>query len=155
MLPGARYLSDAEIQAIKEFVEDGGTLVSFRGLAQSREDFSTREENPMEELIGGTFSEEPLSSPSYISFAPEDFPGSDRITSYPVPHPRRACKVLPNESARSLGRIIQGYPIRTEKVPWITHGLATPHKKTEHPFILVNPYGRGKSIYFAGDPPAV
>jgi hypothetical protein len=154
MLPSCRYLADAEVKAIKEFVDRGGTLVSSGELALGRDDFFRREKSPMEDLIGGTFLDT-FSSPCYISFTPEELPGEDRVTSYPVPHPRQASRLKPESSVRALGKIIEGYPSRTKDVPWITHGLATPHKNTDHPFILINTYGRGKSIYFAGDPGAV
>ncbi len=155
MLPACKYLSDTQIESIKGFVENGGTLVSFVEFGLGKDDYSKRERGPVEEIIGGAFEGEPFSSPCYIEFSLKDFPGTDRITSYPVPHPRRACRIAAKGDARAIGKIIQGYPSKTEKVPWITHGLATPHKKTGHPFIIINRYGKGKSIYFAGDPAGV
>ncbi|MFA5646190.1 MAG: beta-galactosidase trimerization domain-containing protein [Candidatus Ratteibacteria bacterium] len=140
LLPTCACLSDETITLLKSFVHRGGNLVATFDTSLYDEEGNCRKDFGLSDLFGLSFSgkEEHYSPFDYCSLRKEQTFFS-RISASLFPSPEYGLKILPKEGAEVLAMFHTAMA-----------GRYVPLTEPDLPAIVLNKYGKGSSLYFAG-----
>lgn len=151
IIPDAVMMTDEQIELIKEYVKNGGTLICTGKTSMMYPDGTARENFGLSEVFGVKY----INAVNYrVSFIiPTDHTVCNGIDKREqIPNRGLQVKSEPSEGADIIARI--ALP-NTE----IVHGVrlfafdeydVAAEKVTDNPAAVVNSYGKGKCVYFAG-----
>lgn len=149
-LPNAVMLDNEEIEALKEYVREGGSLYASKYTSLISGDGHRQSDFLLSELFGVSFEGETNEILTYVAptcRAEEYFEGFN--SKYPYTLPDKQLKVRLNPGAEVLANITLPYtdPTDTRYSSILTD---PPGISTDYPSIVLNRYGKGKVIYSAG-----
>lgn len=142
MLPNIACMSDQEIQAIKDFVNTGGTLISSFETSMYNEYGEKRNGFGLEEPFGVTLAVPESFGPLRFDYVMpvQNAPYTDHLNQYKyLPAPQYVKKTVKTGSDRimDLAELLKG-------------SYDGQPGRSQNGFCYINRYGKGKSIYFAG-----
>jgi len=143
ILPNIACLSDYELGWIRQYVQNGGVLLSSFETSLYNEFGEMRSKPGLDDVFGIEFKEKLIYGPllwDYIMPSDNKYLFTDKLSEYVyLPAPKYCIKTQPitamtiADCAEFMEGSYDGYPTRSS-----------------NGFIYVNSYGLGKSIYFAG-----
>mgnify|MGYP005840347601 CR=1 FL=1 len=152
ILPEVACLDEGEIAAIKDYVKNGGNILATRitSLYKPNEmgtNFS------LEDVLGVSFHGMQDSIISYISPSGE---GASILFPYTKGHPLcilfdKQTKVKVKEGAKILGNFTASYSDFFDFNRFASIHSNPPSKETDEPSIVLNHYGKGKSLYITAN----
>lgn len=154
ILPDVRMLSDSEVEAFKNFVADGGTLMATYGTSLLDEKGNFRGEFALSDLFGVNYAGPTPYSLGYMKASKRDI--AENIPEMPILVLENFLKVQPRGSVTELFKLI--YPL-TERIPgryatqppfterFVSHRHAPPGLESPYPAAVINAYGKGKVVY--------
>lgn len=152
VLPNAACLDVAHLRALVQYVEDGGSLVStyktslfdIRGTA--RRDFG------LAELFGAQFREQAHLPLSYVRFEREGVLSQGLPEETPLLHRRSHLKVEAAQTSETEGRLT----LAQEGMNRLSAACHPPSPTASpYPAAVLKAHGKGRSVYFPGQPDAV
>ncbi len=140
ILPNIACMSDKTADAIRQFVQDGGTILAsyhtslFDEYGKRKDDFS------LKDVFGINLesSLQPIRDIDFVSLNPE--PLFEVLSQNILPSPQY-CLDVKALHAKPIGMYVDKLPARYSLLP------KGPYKK---PFILSNIFGKGQAFYFSG-----
>lgn len=143
ILPNVACLSDKEMNALKQYVSNGGTLISSFETSLYNEFGEKRENFGLADLFGVRLDDENVEGPllwDYVMPSQGDHYLSSMFKDYIfLPSPKFRLKTMPEtaqknlDCAEALKGCYDGFPPRTQ-----------------NGFMYINNYGKGRSVYFSG-----
>ena len=149
-LHNALMLHDDEIEALKDFVENGGSLIVTGLTGLYRPEGGLRDDFALAPIMGVHYMGETDEDITYIN--PED--GAQALFAnfshkYPMSVISRAVKVAADEGVAVLAKLTLPYSHSLENVKFASAISNPPGIDTDYPTVTVNAYGRGKVMYIA------
>jgi len=163
ILPNTIFLSTKAKQSIRQFVRQGGTLISTQYTSLCREDGQPRTDFALADLMGLTYRGQSDYQVDYMSGFkwqnPHTFSDMPILLRYPLPEipepaeaisarPSTACLVKPSARTEVLAWISHPYCRETTK-RFVSHKHPHPGPRSDWPAVTYHKYGRGCCIYFA------
>lgn len=157
IIPNQLYLSKKDCYHIEDFVRRGGSLISTYQTGLYGQEGKLRENFVLNEIIGTDYLSESHFSIDYIDNIDDCLEsGLPKIPLLISPRPvsligqderkQPASLFTRVNDSRILARITHPSCERTAE-HWVSHTHSNPHDRTEHPAIIYNKYGRGRSVY--------
>ena len=143
MLPNIACMSDKEMDSLREYVKNGGTLISsfetslFNEFGEKRQDFG------LSDLFGISLSEQKVYGPLLWDYAMPAKSSSEISKIYAKQNYIPAPKYCLKTTAVSAEKVFDF----AEFMKGCYDGAPG---RSKHGFIYVNNYGKGRSIYFSG-----
>jgi len=143
ILPEQNYLKKDIIKRLKEFVKNGGGLISSYKSGFFDEEGTLQEE--IFELLGNKYEKEYPYSSGYIEAVNENL--KEKIDNFPILVECKIIEVNPTTS-QVLASLVN--PLWENK-EFIATPVGPKGEKSNYPYITLNQYGRGKVIFIAGE----
>lgn len=141
ILPTSACLSSKTVLAIKQYVRQGGKLITFNDSGFYDENGRMLKPPALAEVLGinASCTSMPLKNFNYFKATTRHplFKGLEETVLFPAPSTGLAVTTRPG--AKVLARFLKPLP-----------GRYVPLTQPEHPAIISNRYGKGTSLYFAG-----
>jgi hypothetical protein len=143
ILPNMACMSDAEMDAVREFVRNGGTLVSTFETSLFNEYGEKRQQFGLADVFGCRLADEKIYGPlsfDYIMPSEDENAYSRKLSDYVyIPVSKYLLKTLPDtaQSIMDCAELMEG---RYDGFP----------DRSPNGFMYMNSYGKGKSFYFSG-----
>lgn len=140
ILPTCTSLSDETLALLRSFVNRGGNLIATFDTSLYDEQGNLRKDFGLSDLFGASFAgrERSYAPFDYCSLC-KDQSFFSKISASLFPSPSFGLEVIPKEGAEILGMFHATMP-----------GRYVPLTEPEIPAIILNKYGKGYSLYFAG-----
>ena len=140
LLPTCACLSDESVDAIREYVKNGGAIVSSHDTSLYTESGEVRTDFALADVFGARYAGRvmPYKNFNYFSICSEH-PLVDHIDIPLLPAPESVVDVTPAESANVLA-----------KFHAVQAGRYVPLTEPARPAIIHNRFGSGHSLYLAG-----
>ncbi|MBE6928693.1 MAG: hypothetical protein E7463_00300 [Ruminococcaceae bacterium] len=149
VLPDAYVLEDAEIAALRAYVENGGTLYASGRCAICDNLGGKDPAGRLRDVLGVTITGETSEKLTYIR--PED--GTDILPGYTASHPLscRSFQTLVEASAdtKVLGRLTLPWVHPEDTTKFASAISNPPGRHMDNPSLCIHPYGKGTVIYSA------
>lgn len=146
LLPNLAVLDDDQVSVLREFVANGGAVVA-TGSPGARSPKAARDQLPMEDVLGVADTGRTVGPLQYAYGYVEG--------SSPIIDNLGATDMITTEGTFRLVQAAEGAEVPISLVEQITPqppelGWIDIDATTRQPFVVVNHYGKGKSVYFPG-----
>jgi len=150
ILPNLVMLDEEEVNALKRYVSDGGSLYASRDTSIVSIDGHRQDNFMLSELFGVSYLGETDEAVTYV--APEkgwEHLFGDYSAKYPVTLIGKQTKLRLNGDVQVIATITLPYT-NPRDVKYASILTNPPGIRTEYPAIVLNRYGKGKVMYTAG-----
>ena len=145
-------LSDAELDRLRSFVEQGGTLIAAGASSLFDERGKRRTDFGLGDVFGVSYGETIAGDFVYLKL---DDPGlSKEVTAGPILVDGTCLIVKPTGNVRSLASVLEAESLRTDATT-ILWGDASPDPTLNHPGLVLNRFGAGNCWYLPFAPRAI
>jgi hypothetical protein len=152
ILPDVLVMDDEEVKALEKFVREGGGLLVSREAARLRKDGTKTDDFLLSELLGVSFQGMRTEFISYISPTGE---GQELLAPYTAEYPLGVvgaqAMVTARPGAKVLATLTLPYTHPGDPKRFASIHSNPPGVPTDHPSIVLNEHGRGKTIYVAAN----
>ena len=149
VVPDAMCMSDEETDYIRRYVRNGGNLVATRLTSLADEDGNRRHNFALSDVFGVDYLGETENNETYMGIPPELCREAGIPEDMEVKVDRQAI-VAAHAEAEALGRIILPYTNRENDAQrWMGLLDSPPGPLTDHPAVVMNEYGKGRSCYLS------
>ena len=137
-------LSDKQIAAIRQYVENGGGLVASAETSLADEMGNRRPDFGLADVFGLRYNGLTEEKFSYLQVAEKHPATAEGYMTDPVILPGPQAKVEPTEPGEVLARVV-----KPGAQWWFGH--TAPESPTEFPALFARQFGKGRVVYFASD----
>jgi hypothetical protein len=156
ILSNVLMMDDSEITAFREYVKNGGclyasnytSLVNKEGRKRSRK----RSNFALTDVFGVSYKGQTKENFTYIA-PTEDFSDlfGDYSFRYPIALSSSQMIVSAEKSAKIIGTVVLPWTDPAQPDIFASQHSNPPNVYTDHPSVIFNKFGKGKSIYVTGD----
>jgi hypothetical protein len=152
ILPNVLMMDEEETDAFREYVRGGGCLYASRGTSLVTTDGRRQADFLLADVFGASLVGE---TPEHFTYI-EPVPGHEGLLegytiAHPLGVPGAQLIVREREGAEVLGRVALPYTDPADPHRFASIHNNPPGVRTEHPAILLNRFGEGRTIYVTTD----
>jgi len=152
VLPNAACLSDAAADEVRAYVREGGSLLSTYMSSMFHANGRPRGQFGLSDVFGALYREMLGLPLSYLSFPSGSALAEGLVPDVPILHRREHLKVRNTTGSKSAATVMQA----REGTNRLSSSCHPPLRGSEAlPGAILNEFGKGRSVYFAGQPDAV
>ena len=149
VVPEAMCMSDEEADRIRRYVADGGSLLATRFTSLADVEGNRKHNFALADVLGVDYMGETENNETYIEVSPELCAEAGIPDDMELKIDRQAI-VATRPGAETLGRIVLPYTNRANDAQqWIGIWDSPPGLATDHPAVVMNEYGDGRSCYLS------
>lgn len=152
VLPNVLMLDQAEADAFRAYVKNGGTLYASKYTSLVTPDGEKHSDFLLGDVLGVSYAGETQERFTYI--APAQGQAAlfgDATAQYPVGLRGTQIKVNARPGAQVLGTLTLPFTDTAEAVDFASIHSDPPGITTDSPALVINRYGKGQAIYVAGE----
>ena len=152
VLPNVLMMDEAECEAFRQHVRDGGALYASMHTSYLRSDGARPTDFMLGDVLGVSHAGQTRHDMTYIAPTPD---GQSVLPAYSPKYPLcvrgRQLQVRAAAEATVLGTTVLPYTVPQQLVPYASIHSNPPGAATDDPAIVQHTFGRGKTLYVAGD----
>ena len=149
VVPDAMCMSEEEADRIRQYVSGGGNLLATRYTSLADWDGNKRHNFALADVLGVDYLGETENNETYIQVSPELCAEAGIPEDMEIKIDRQAI-VAARPGTEALGRIVLPYTNRANDAQqWIGIWDSPPGLVTDHPAVVMNDYGDGRSCYLS------
>jgi hypothetical protein len=148
-----KMMSQKEIDAIKEYVKNGGCIYASKYTSLYHTDGTPRSDFQLKDVMGVSYKGTTKENVTYI--APVDTSGqylSQGSRKYPLSISGNQTIIEPVDSARVLATITLPYTDPQDLSSYASIHCNPPGITTDNPAVVLNEYGKGRTVYLSTEP---
>ena len=152
VLANAACLSDAQIAAVTQFVEQGGGLVATHATSLYDELGNRRADFGLRDLLGVSYRESINYNTTFVQMSAESVISEGLSTESPLSlaTPQWKVEALPDTDIAARVTVpLVDYSVAPRRITW---GDPPPGMQTDHPAVTTRKVGKGRVVYMAGLP---
>lgn len=149
ILPDTLLMSDAEVEAVREYVAEGGNLLALRYSSLSDEDGRERGNFALADVFGVDYLGRTVNDETYLDVDPELCREAELPDDMEVKVDAQAL-VGARDGTTVSAKIVMPYTDRKfDAYQWVSAAGNPPGVRTDSPAIVWNTFGRGRSCYLS------
>lgn len=149
VLPNVLMMNEDEVDAIREYVRQGGCLYASKWTSLVTRDGHKHEDFQLADLFGCTFEAQTEEHYSYIAPVGPGQLFAPATHSHPLAVQDTQLKVRQHDNADVLGELVLPYSDPKDPDHFASIHSNPPGRWTGRPAVLVNSFGKGRVIYSA------